>query len=136
MQSQPVQILAKGAPIVAGVLAPHGFVASEVTVTRGSGGVGASCNFIAGTKRLELHYRDSLGLVTYHVGRHSLSHEDYMHLAGHKGRNEYPGFPDFPLQSFDHLAHDLSTFCANFVSGDGSEIVSLSQMPPPPRRLP
>ncbi len=66
---------------------------------------------------MELHVRDSLGLVRYHLGSHSASHEYYMKELGAWPRCEYPGFPNDPLDPFERLAHDLR-FAGEFMSGD------------------
>ena len=66
---------------------------------------------------MELHVRHGLGLVRYHVGPHSTSHEYYMNELGVFSRCEYPGFPNDPLDPFVRLAHDLS-FAGEFISGD------------------
>src|SRR5208283_2251673 len=49
-------------------------------------------------RSLELHFRHSLGLVTYRVGRISLAHEDYMWaVVGQRSATHYPGFSTDPL---------------------------------------
>ncbi len=87
-------------------------------------GVFASGDFVRGDRRLELHFRHSVGLVKYHMGSHSASHEAYMRevLGGHAG-NRYPGFSDDPLDGFHHLAHDLGNFASDFLIGDGAALV-------------
>ncbi len=95
--------------------------------SQGSGGPSAEGRFISGTKQLELHFRWSLGLVTYHVGDRSLSHEDYMRSLKMHRKAEYPGFSKEPLEAFRHLASDLTRFCQNFLQGDGLEIVRYAE---------
>jgi hypothetical protein len=74
---------------------------------------------------LELHVRDSLGLVRYHLGSHSASHEYYMKELGAWPRCEYPGFSNDPLDPFERLAHDLS-FAGEFMSGDARLLLRAS----------
>lgn len=62
-------------------------------------------------------------MVRYHIGDHSLDHESYMRFAGVYGQNQYPGFPREPLQSFAHLASDMSKYCSVFLTGDGKAFV-------------
>lgn len=120
---RPIDQLRAGAEVVARVLAPHGFrFRIDTADSRASGGPAAAGSFRAGGKRLELHFRSSLGLVTYHVGSHSLSHEDYMRCLGVRHEARYPGFSDDPLQAFADLASDLDRFCRDFVRGDGAEV--------------
>jgi hypothetical protein len=71
--------------------------------------------------RIELHVRGSLGMVTYHVADDFLDHESYMRAAGVPiGVNQYPGFPDYPVDAFHDLAHDIKTFVMEFLIGDAS----------------
>lgn len=116
---QPSEVLLAGAEIVSAALPGFRFTLGESGV--GSGGAFASGQFAKGDRRLELHFRSSLGLVTYHLGDCSLSHEAYVRALGVAlGENHYPGFSDDPLDGFRHLAHDLERFASEFVSGDGA----------------
>ena len=123
-ENRPVDYLVQGAEILSNVLKPHGFkFRIEQEDGRGSGGVSAEGSFRADNKRLELHFRWSLGLVTYHVGESSVSHEQYMRCLGTYRDAEYPGYSTEPLDAFSHLASDLMRFCQNFVQDDGSEVM-------------
>lgn len=121
-----LQLLA-GVEVLDPVLAPSGFVFELEAHAKGSGGWFASGCYRRGDRTLELHYRHSLGLVTYHIGRESLDHETYMRFVGAFGRNQYPDFPKEPLDSFRHLASDISMYCSDFVTGDGSSFVSWAE---------
>lgn len=118
--------LMDGAEILARVLQPHGFIFKSEASGKGSGGEFSSGAFSRDNRRLELHFRDSLGLVSYHIDRYSLDHETYMRLLDVYGRNEYPGFPKCPLESFHHLAADIQKYCESFTSGDGEQFRSLA----------
>lgn len=84
----------------------------------------ASTEFIRGDRRLEIHFRHSLGLVTYHVGSVSLSHEDYMwSVIGKRWASHYPGFSQDPLDGFRDLRQDLEQYGAVFLSGTDSEFL-------------
>lgn len=98
---------------------PHGFHFVFDNAGESSGGNFASGSFVNGKRRLEFHFRDTLGLITYHIGGKSLSHEEYMRLLG--ANAAYPDFPKEPLDSFRSLASDLENFCADFLSGDGTQ---------------
>ena len=87
----------------------HGFVFVALASGKSSGGWSASGEFRrerdGELRRLELHFRHSLGLVSDHVDGTSLSHNDYMRAL--KAKNQDPGFSHDPLDGFRHLLHDL-----------------------------
>ena len=118
--------LRAGVPAVAKVLALHGFKFRFRESGPSFGGPFASGDFVRGDRRLELHVRHGLGLVRYHVGSHSASHESYMKELGVLSRCEYPGFPNDPLDPFVRLAHDLS-FAGEFISGDARLLLRASE---------
>ena len=132
--SSQAAILRDGASVIAQRLV--GFAQGPIVEAAGSGGPSASCEFISGHKRLELHFRAGLGLVRYHIGPVSLSHEEYMELKGVRDEAAYPGFPKLPLDSFVHLAQDIERFATDFASGDGRELIELQKLrrPVDPRR--
>jgi hypothetical protein len=115
--------LAAGVRLLTPLMEAHGFSFTPLASGPGSGGWSASGEFRredrAGLRRLELHYRHSLGLVTYHVDEGSLSHTDYMRAL--KANNQYPGFSTDPLDGFRHLLHDLEHYANDFLSGGDDE---------------
>jgi len=118
---QPSDALLAGAALLDPVLAPAGFRFGLRGAGSGSGGDFAWGEFARGDRRLELHVRHSLGLVTFHVGELRLAHEAYLRALGvPAGSSQYPGFSDDPLDGFRHLAHDLQAFCAEFLAGDAA----------------
>jgi hypothetical protein len=122
MIHNPLEILMRGCTILDGVLSKHGFNKQEITSGKGSGGYYAETSYTNGSRKLELHYRWSLGLVTYHFGSITLDHEAYMHaLLGSNGGNKYPGFSDDPLEQFRSLVHDIEKFALAFLVGDEVE---------------
>src|SRR5262249_48641956 len=84
-----------------------------------SGGEFAWGEYARENRRIELHFRQSLGLVQYHVADESASHEAYMRGLGVWDQCCYPGFSDEPMDSFAHLAADLR-HAHDFLSGDAS----------------
>jgi hypothetical protein len=104
-------------------LAPAGFVFTLVGSGKSSGGHFAAGAFTKGTRRLELHFRFSLGLVSYSVGAASLSHSDYMRALGCRKEAAYPGFSADPLDGFRHLASDLERFGDEFLRGTDQQFV-------------
>jgi len=111
-----------GCKILDVVMNPHGFFLVGMASGKSSGGDFASSEYVREDRRLEIHFRYSLGLVTYHIGDLSLTHESYMRaLLGKNGGNKYPGFSDAPLDGFRHLSYDLTHFCGDFLNGSGEE---------------
>ena len=106
------------------VMSANGFIWESLSAGNGSGGPFASGRYMKGDRSLELHVRFSLGVVTYHIGNLSIGHEEYMRHSAPKGAAHYPGFPDDPLDGFDNLAHDLSLYASDFLSGPGNEFKS------------
>jgi hypothetical protein len=122
MKLQPAKILREGRAALDPVLSAHGFSFKEGPTGRGSGGPFASGIYMNGNRSLEIHFRFSLGLVTYHFGTTSMDHESYMRaLLGKTGGNRYPGFSDDPLSAFANLAYDLKRFGTAFLNGDAEE---------------
>jgi hypothetical protein len=122
MTSQPSEILGEGRAALDPVLGAHGFSFKEGPAGRSSGGPSASGIYVNGTRTLEIHFRFSLGLVTYHFGETSVDHESYMRVLLEKaGGNRYPGFSDDPIAEFKNLAYDLENFATAFLKGDSKE---------------
>ena len=112
-------ILDAGARVIAEVVTPYGFVWVPGPTHRGHPGDSASGSFERGDRRLELHYRWSLSIVSYHFGDSVLSHVSYMRHSGHKADARYPGFSSDPLDAFRDVAYDLAHFCEDFLGGSG-----------------
>jgi hypothetical protein len=118
----PEEVLEVGRGILEPKLIPHGFVWVAGAAGQSSGGIFACGEFVRGNRRLEIHFRHSLGLVKYHVGDAALDHASYMRaVLGATGGNQYPGFSSDPIDGFRHLAHDLRNFCQSFVSGSDEQ---------------
>src|SRR5260370_7390063 len=111
MKMPPIEILREGRSLLDPVMHRHGFSFKDGPTGRSSGGHYASGVYVNGNRRLEIHFRYSLGLVTYHFGQTSLDHESYIHaLLCTTARNKYPGFSEDPLDAFTWLAYDLEHF--------------------------
>jgi len=74
----PLETLRKGAEILGPLLSAHGFTYYEDRAGHGSGGEYASGKYIKEDRVLEIHFRHSLGLVTYQIGSESIRHEVFM----------------------------------------------------------
>lgn len=118
----PKKILEDGRSFLDPVLAGHGYSWSPGKPGIGSGGRFAFGEYVRGNRRLEIHFRYTLGLVSYHVGSEKVDHQSYMRaLLGPGGDNLYPGISIDPLDGFRHLAHDLNRFCITFLEGSDAE---------------
>lgn len=116
----PEQTLAAGVELLDDLTRSYGFVYAATATGMGSGGAFAAGQFRRENRMMELHYRYSLGLVTYHVGETALSHEDYMwSVLAERWRSRYPAFPKEPLDDFRDLRADLETNCTEFLNRIG-----------------
>jgi hypothetical protein len=123
----PIEALEAGRKILDPILGPPGFVFAHTANGDSSGGCFAAGEYVRESRRLELHFRYSLGLVTYHIDSFSASHEAYMReLLGNAKLNQYPGFSDDPVDGFRHLAHDLAIYGQDFLFGTGDELIRAS----------
>lgn len=118
MHSNPEEILLQGSELLLPVFSAHGFVFEQLATGESSGGRFASAEFRRIDRRFELHLRYSLGMVTYHLGTESISHQGYMcSVLGKPNLSRYPGFSDEPLQAFRDLRDDLQVYCMDFLEG-------------------
>lgn len=115
--TRPKEALIKGAQILQQSLGPHGFQFQFREDGKGSGGAFAWGEFIRGKRKIELHFRFTLGMVRYHIDDHSASHESYMRELNVWNQCRYPGFPEDATDGFRELTHDL-TFAGDFLCGD------------------
>jgi len=137
MNSKPSEILREGRAALDPVLGAHGFSFKEGPAGRSSGGPYASGIYVNGNRTLEIHFRFSLGLVTYHFGERSVDHESYMRaVLGNAGGNRYPGFSDDPISEFENLAYDLENFARAFLTGDFKEFARYISAAEEWKRLP
>lgn len=127
----PGDLLERGVAELAAVLGSAGFQFVETEEGVSSGGSFASGEFRRGDRRLELHVRSSLGLVRYHFGEESLSHQDLVRgvraLERISEEGEYPGFSDDPMAGFRHLRHDLDRFGGVFLRGGAKAFRALKK---------
>jgi hypothetical protein len=118
MNNDAVQILALGSSLLEPLLLRHGFTYTALDAGNSSGGQFASGEFRKGTRRLQFHFRHSLGMVTYHLGSRSMSHQEYMRsVLGKPNASHYPGFSSDPLDAFRHLHLDLEEHGIDFLEG-------------------
>jgi hypothetical protein len=116
--------LKAGVLIVNQLMTEHRFSSWLTAAGKSSGGRFASAEFVRGNRRLELHFRGSLGLVQYHVGNASLPHEDYMwSVLGTRWASHYPGVSEDPLDGFRDLRRDLEEHGSAFLSGTDADFL-------------
>ncbi len=128
MNMAPIEVLREGCAILDPLMSEHGFSFTDCHSGRGSGGPFANGSYVNAERKLELHFRYSLGLVTYHFGQTCMDHESYMRaLLGEKGGNRYPGFSDDPLAAFRDLAYDIETFATAFLEGDSKKFAACAE---------
>lgn len=122
MGSEASESLRAGSDILDGLMLAHGFFFVPTSAGVSSGGSFAAGEFRRGDRRLELHFRYSLGLVTYRAGLLGLSHEDYMwSVVGRRWATRYPGFSTEPLDGFRHLLGDLQQYGSDFLIGSDAD---------------
>ena len=122
--SPPAKILADGVDILRAILESHEFEYVRGLESAGSGGRFARGSFVREDRHLEFSVRRALGLVRYHVGSVSLSHDEYVRaVSGFSG--EYPGYSAEPLDGFRHLLSDLREHGDIFLSGSTDEFERL-----------
>jgi len=117
MSIDPTAVMTQGASHLAHVLAPLGFAFRIVRTGNSSGGRFCEAEFAANPRKVELHYRNHVGLVRYHIGATNASHGAYMKALGDSA--SYPRPEDGDMKGFQCLAHDLSSILRDFVDGDG-----------------
>ena len=123
-----LETLKAGVLILNDLMIEHRFTSWLTAEGTGSGGMFASAEFLRGNRRLELHFRGSLGLVQYHVGKASLSHEDYMwSVLGKRWASHYPGFSKDPLDVFRDIRLDLDEHGAAFLSGTDADFLKCAE---------
>jgi hypothetical protein len=125
------EVLDRGVVELAEVLGPAGFTFVAGGDQDGGGDDSASGEFRRGDRRLELHVRRSLGLVRYHFGEQSLSHEELVRgvraVEGIATEAQYPGFSSDPAAGFRHLRADLERFGDIFLTGGAKAFRALKK---------
>jgi hypothetical protein len=129
MRPAPLEILQKGREILNPALIPHGFIFQAGSHGKSGGGDFANGQYVNGSRKLEIHYRSSLGLVTYHFDGISLQHDAYMRaVLGKAGGNRHPGFAEDFVEQFNALRYDLEHFAQAFLRGDQAEFARLAEI--------
>lgn len=102
VMDRPIDVLRAGCETIAPVLVSDGFQFRLRDAAPSSGGHFAWREYVRGDRRLALHVRASLGLVTYHLGDLQVPHEAFVRTVhGRIGGNAFPGFSTDPLDGSD-----------------------------------
>lgn len=115
----PKEALINGAQILQQSLGPYGFQFQFREDGKGSGGAFAWGEFTRGERKIELHFRFTLGMARYHIDDQSASHESYMRELNVWSQCRYPGFSEDAADGFRELTHDLA-FANDFLCGDAA----------------
>ena len=118
MPSNPEETLLQGSEFLKPLFTKYGFIFVPLEKGKSSGGPFASASFNRGDRKLEFHFRFSLGMVTYHLGAESITHQEYMcSVLGKPNLSRYPGFSNDPLDAFWDLHDDVENHCIEFLEG-------------------
>jgi len=118
MSHHAKEILESGSDVLKPLLLRHGFAYRALDSGNSSGGQFACAEFRRETRRLEFHFRSSLGMVTYQLKSRSMSHGEYMRsVLVRSNASHYPGFSSNPLDAFRDLRLDLEEYGADFLEG-------------------
>lgn len=118
MSIEPKTVLLQGAEMLKPLFSKHGFYFTPLSGGSSSGGQFAHGEFRRADRAFDFHFRYSLGMITYHLGPESISHQEYMcSMLGKPGLSHYPGFSNRPLDAFRDLRDDLQSYCDEFLAG-------------------
>ena len=118
-------MLQRGSALLEALLATHGFVFKALGAGHSSGGDFACGEFRKHDRWLDLHFRYTLGLVSYHLSNSEMSHENYMRsVSGRPHSGHYPGFSSDPLDGFRHSLLDLEEHGSEFLAGSDECLIS------------
>jgi hypothetical protein len=70
---------------------------------------------------LELHFADSLRLVSQRIDDLTVMHDDFMRALLGPAGGHYPAHSSDPLDGFHALRMDLEHYCADFLRGKGRD---------------
>lgn len=125
MHINPEEILRQGSELLKPLFSGHGFALVPLSKGKSSGGQFASAEFRRGDRSLEVHFRFSLGMVTYRLGSESMSHEEYMcSVLGKPHQSHYPGFSKDLLDAFRDLHYDVRNWGQEFLKGTDDRLLS------------
>ena len=116
------ETLSQGVAILDGAMRPVGFRFEPVHE-----GAYICGRYIKRGRVLELHFADSLRLVSQRIDEPVVMHDDFMRALLGPGGGRYPGSSDDPLEAFRLLRMDLELHCNDFLKGRGREWRSVAE---------
>ena len=120
---QKTDILHVGSKILKPIMIKNGFSFSVDGEGESSGGNFAYGSWRKSDRKLEYHFRFSLGLVEYSLGTSTIEHEFFMWaLTGEKHKAKYPGSSKDPFDGFRRLLDDLKNYGTVFLNGSDLDL--------------
>jgi hypothetical protein len=114
--------LLRGVEILDAVMAPAGFGFEQV-----HDGTYACGRYRRADRTLELHFSDSLRLVSHRIGDLVVMHDDFMRALVGPAGGRYPGASSEPLDGFRDLRTDLRGHCGEFLRGSAKKWRSVAE---------
>ena len=105
--------LRRGVEILDAVMRPAGFGFEQV-----HDGAYACGRYRRADRTLELHFSDSLRLVSQRIGDLVVVHDDFMRALVGPAGGRYPSASTEPLDGFRGLRADLREHCGEFLRGN------------------
>jgi len=116
-------IVIEGSEILKPLMSKNGFQFTLDGEGQSSGGQFAFGPWTKNDRKLEYHFRFSLGLVEYSLENKTIEHGFFLWaLTGEKRKAKFPGSSEDPTNGFSRLLDDLSNFCGIFLNGTDSEL--------------
>jgi hypothetical protein len=111
------EILREGVRILDYAMVPAGFDFEQV-----HDGAYLCGRYTRGDRMLELHFSDSLRLVSQRIGHTVVMHDDFMRALVGPAGGRYPGASESdPLDGFHRLLADLQSHCGEFLRGSAKK---------------
>jgi hypothetical protein len=116
------ETLRQGVEILDAVMGPARFTFEQV-----HDGAYACGRYRRADRTLELHFSDSLRLVSQRIGDVVVMHDDFMRALVGPAGGRYPGTSSDPLDAFRDLRADLRTHCGEFLRGNARKWRSVAE---------
>jgi hypothetical protein len=116
------ETLSQGVAILDAAMKPAGFELQPVHE-----GAYLCVRYVKRGRALELHFADSLRLVSQRIDDLVVMHDDFMRALLGPGGGRYPGSSDDPLEAFRLLRTDLELHCDDFLKGRGRRWRSVAE---------
>ncbi len=115
--------LKAGIDSLAAFISKHELAFVHDSADCGSGGYFARGSLVSGNCRVNLSYRYGLGDIRLDAAGLSMPFDEYLRAIGVYSSARYPSTRAGAADQFDALAHDLGTYCAEFLAGAPEQFV-------------